>query len=103
MAPARVCGTDGCPYLAVKGGRCEKHPRTPVRSPSSRATGTSKWRAIRARILERDGHVCQVRLTCHGARATEVDHVVPVSRGGGNEWSNLRASCSDCNQARNRR
>jgi len=33
-----------------------------------------------------------------GAVAEEVDHIVPVSAGGPNHWSNLTASCRPCNR-----
>lgn len=29
-----------------------------------------------------------------------VEHIVPVARGGSNEWDNLAASCSACNQSK---
>src|ERR1035437_5986294 len=59
------------------------------------------WRRVRLTILERDGHVCQIQgRKCKGL-ADQVDHIVPVSKGG--SWlypSNLRAACSKCNYAR---
>jgi len=59
------------------------------------------WVRIRKKVLERDGYVCQVRRKrCTGV-ATQVDHIVPVSKGG--SWwdeSNLRASCQPCNRDR---
>jgi 5-methylcytosine-specific restriction endonuclease McrA len=53
-------------------------------------------------ILARDGHCCR---GC-GARAgepgvkLEVDHIVPQSRGGSDEPSNLRTLCRACNVGR---
>lgn len=44
-------------------------------------------------VLKRDRHRCAY---CAG-RATTVDHVVPMSRGGGSTWLNTVASCSPCN------
>ncbi|KKN44964.1 hypothetical protein LCGC14_0687850 [marine sediment metagenome] len=53
--------------------------------------------AIRFKVLKRDRHTC----TGCGARAPdvelEVDHIVPVSKGGTDELSNLRTLCKDCN------
>lgn len=54
--------------------------------------------ASRAEILDRDGNRCQF-VGC-GARATTVDHLLPRSRGGGNTWHNLVASCEVCNGAK---
>ncbi|MCX5014770.1 HNH endonuclease [Streptomyces sp. NBC_00555] len=59
----------------------------------------------RRRILERDGHMCQV---C-GIRATQefpdapgrtavltIGHIIPVNRGGQNNDDNLRVECQRC-------
>ena len=46
------------------------------------------WERTRRRILRRDRHVCYV---CHRDGADQVDHIVPVSQGGGEEDSNLAA------------
>jgi 5-methylcytosine-specific restriction endonuclease McrA len=47
----------------------------------------------RAGVLARDRHTCAF---CGGAAST-VDHVLPRSRGGGNEWLNTVAACGRCN------
>ena len=60
------------------------------------------WRKVRAKVLERDAHRCQIRGAGCLQHATEVDHILPVSMGG--PWwdeDNLRAACRNCNQARN--
>lgn len=62
--------------------------------------------ALRWRILKRDGHRC---VACGRGPAThpglvlEVDHITPVSRGGGNEEANLRTLCRACNGGRGNR
>jgi 5-methylcytosine-specific restriction protein A len=61
------------------------------------------WRAVRAKVLQRDRGLCQIQ--AHGCRghATQVDHILPVAKGG--SWwdtSNLRAACGPCNNGRNR-
>ena len=57
-------------------------------------------KGLRHKILKRDRFSCQA---C-GARAPdvelEVDHKVPVSRGGTNEESNLITLCKDCNRGK---
>lgn len=57
-------------------------------------------RRLRFEILRRDGHTCRY---C-GAKAPDValtvDHVIPVSLGGGDEPSNLVTACSDCNSGK---
>ncbi|MGX6604233.1 HNH endonuclease [Micromonosporaceae bacterium Da 78-11] len=47
----------------------------------------------RAGVLARDRHVCGY---C-GRSASTIDHVLPRSRGGGNEWTNTVAACGRCN------
>lgn len=36
-----------------------------------------------------------------GAQSNAIDHIVPRSKGGSNEWDNLTASCSTCNSKKN--
>lgn len=54
-------------------------------------------RRLRFEILRRDGHTCRY---C-GAKAPDVpltvDHVVPVTLGGGDEPNNLVTACTACN------
>ena len=47
----------------------------------------------RRAVMARDGGRCQY---C-GTRADSIDHVVPRSRGGAHEWSNVVAACRACN------
>jgi 5-methylcytosine-specific restriction endonuclease McrA len=56
------------------------------------------WRAIRQRVLDRDGGVCQIRLDGCTGWATEVDHIVP---GDDHGEHNLRAACQSCNARTN--
>lgn len=55
-------------------------------------------RSLRLAVYERDNFTCQY---C-GAHADEeelqIDHIVPVSRGGTNDFNNLITSCSTCNK-----
>ena len=51
--------------------------------------------AVRAAIIVRDGGRCR---RCGSARNLEVDHIVPLSRGGGSEEDNLQAMCRRCNR-----
>ena len=52
---------------------------------------------VRFQVFDRDGH------TCHYCGATppdtklEIDHIVPVARGGNNCERNLVTACVDCN------
>jgi len=54
--------------------------------------------ATRAFILERDGYQCTYCAATEGPM--EVDHVVPVSRGGSDEMENLVCACRACNRSK---
>lgn len=55
-------------------------------------TTTPRWRTTRLRILNRDAWTCTV--TGCGARANEVDHIIPWAEGGTDEDSNLASLCT---------
>jgi hypothetical protein len=66
---------------------------------------THTWRKIRLQVLDRDQWQCQIRRKGCTELATQVDHIVPVTKGGAKfDPHNLRASCHKCNNGRiNRR
>ncbi|GIM94502.1 HNH endonuclease [Paractinoplanes toevensis] len=53
----------------------------------------------RAGVLARDHRACAY---C-GAAASTIDHVLPRSRGGANEWTNTVAACGRCNNRKGNR
>lgn len=57
-----------------------------------------EWRVIRERIFARDDYTC----TYCGSRGVklECDHIIPVSRGGSSEDSNLTTACKPCNRSK---
>ena len=57
---------------------------------------TRQWRKLRAIILAE-----HPQCTLCGGTADQVDHIIPVSRGGTDTRSNLRAVCRLCNLRRN--
>ena len=58
------------------------------------------WPKLRLRILERDNYDCQIRSPACTKKATQVDHIVPVRKGGARyDPANLRAACRPCNAA----
>lgn len=76
------------------------------RQKSRAVLGRSISLKLRHTVLQRDGHRCvkcgadprqdkSVRL--------EVDHIIPVSRGGSSEMSNLQTACFACNQGKKNR
>ena len=55
---------------------------------------TRTLRANRNRIYKRDNHQC---VYCGSNKNLTLDHVIPKSRGGTNDWTNLVTSCFKCN------
>lgn len=59
-------------------------------------------------VFERDGWRCKIcaRRTPRAKRGTidgnapELDHIVPLSRGGAHTWGNVQCTCRRCNQAK---
>jgi len=95
--PLRACSVPGCPEKATVGSRCPRHAQQARREydrgrPSAAARDYGlRWRRIRAAYLK--AHPLCV--DC-GAPATDVDHEIPRSRGGTDQWSNLRGRCHSC-------
>lgn len=61
------------------------------------AGSTRQWRKLRAKVLERDHGICQIRGPLCTVVAEHVDHVVSKTRGGRDTMENLVASCGPCN------
>ena len=49
---------------------------------------------VRRSIFNRDGDVC---CHCGSVEALTIDHIIPVSRGGSDDISNLQTLCKSCN------
>ena len=68
-------------------------------TPTPRQRGR-KWMARRARLLS-DSPLCRACTLAGRLRAaTEVDHIVPLYRGGADDDDNLQPLCSDCHRAK---
>ena len=52
----------------------------------------------RKNILTRDDHQCQYCGNHFRESDLTIDHVIPRSKGGKNEWDNVAAACRSCNQ-----
>ena len=65
----------------------------------------SKGQRTRERLARRDGSLCcwcrgQLEILGHEGLPASIEHLVPRSRGGGNEAENLALACVPCNSAR---
>ena len=106
--------TDMCRSKAYK----ETRKRGAAASRKKRGSGRSRSRAKYygvpyeyinvTKVFERDGWRCQIcgvstpksrRGTKH-ANAPELDHRIPLSKGGGHLYSNVQCACKACNAAK---
>jgi hypothetical protein len=55
---------------------------------------------IRFEVFKRDSFTCQYCSAKPPSVPLEVDHIVPISRGGINEIENLITACFDCNRGK---
>lgn len=68
----------GCSYNSVK----QKYPRKSISA------------VVKLKIFQRDGFRCK---HCGTSEALTIDHIHPISKGGGNEDENLQTLCVSCN------
>jgi 5-methylcytosine-specific restriction endonuclease McrA len=54
-------------------------------------------RFCRSNVFKRDGYRCYLCGEVLEKHKLTIDHVVPLSRGGKNEWSNVATCCKKCN------
>jgi len=80
---------------------------TPAPAAYGQGRGGRPWRRKRDAVLQRDGYLCQCEQCQEGSRlpkvANEVDHIVPLSQGGTDDPSNLRAINRECHRAKTAR
>lgn len=57
-------------------------------------------RDMAIRVVRRDGNICQICGRLLLDREIQIDHIVPVSKGGSTTESNLRATCKECNRSK---
>ena len=54
-------------------------------------------------LFARDGHLCLYCGNAFSPRQLTRDHIVPISRGGADRWSNVVSACRECNQRKRNR
>jgi 5-methylcytosine-specific restriction endonuclease McrA len=55
-------------------------------------------RFCRENVYIRDNHTCQYCGERHSLRMLTLDHVIPASKNGPKNWTNVVTACRDCNQ-----
>jgi 5-methylcytosine-specific restriction enzyme A len=101
----KICAEPGCVQLVRNASRCPEHSK-PAYQGSTRgaSTSSSAWKQLRLLILRRDNRQCRIADTgCEGL-ANEVDHILPVARGGSEfDPANCRAVCQKCHRSKSAR
>lgn len=69
-----------------------------VRRSSTQAYGSREsWYEITRKVKERDGHKCR---KCGSTEYLQVDHIIPVAKGGQTVQQNLWTLCATCHANR---
>jgi 5-methylcytosine-specific restriction protein A len=97
-----ICLRAGCTSKTFRDGRCRDHQtRKPWQNVSARnQSRPSNWASIRTQVLARDRFTCQ---SCGARSELEVDHLVPVAKGGSWELDNLWTLCAPCHKSKTRK
>ena len=95
--PCVVCG------VVSRESRCAQH-RLPDRRPSTARRGSStERRKIRVRALHRGGYRCAgCGALDKSGKSLEVDHILPLERGGDHSDGNLQLLCKPCHSVKTR-
>ncbi|MEU6389974.1 HNH endonuclease signature motif containing protein [Streptomyces sp. NPDC046939] len=97
---ASICLVSGCPRRTVRSGRCIDHApperawsRTSARNQNRDAARRLWDRQVRPRALARDCFAC---VRCGAREGLEIDHVVPIAKGGTWTLDNAQTLCRPC-------
>ena len=88
QALVSMCESKIDAYRTIRGQRIWQHRKM----SSGLISGT-----VRYEVLKRAGTRCELCGISNEVKALEVDHIVPRSKGGSDELSNLQALCYSCN------
>lgn len=90
----------------IRGGQSRSSGRRSlIELPSIIACGGEKLARPRSKfpltnqtLFARDGYLCMYCAREFASSTLTRDHIVPLSRGGGDRWENVVAACRRCNQ-----
>lgn len=121
LSPCVVCGKArgggnmGRPRLFCSKDcfkKTESHASSRRKSKAKRRAAERGCKEARSidpiKVFERDGWRCQICLQptprklrgTYKHNAPELDHIVPIAKGGSHVWSNLQCACRSCNAAK---
>lgn len=81
----------------VNGGKAQHFETDTIENKSTTSKRKNVPNRKRFEVFERDKFTCQYCGRSAPNVILEIDHVVPVSRGGNNDIANLVTSCKECN------
>ncbi|MBI3157270.1 MAG: HNH endonuclease [Burkholderiales bacterium] len=101
-----IAWTLGRTFRVLRGGiqratglqsRIELHPIVAVRGTVPSRAWRQTPAITNAKLFARDRHVCAYCGGRFGPEELTREHIVPVSRGGGDAWMNCITACKPCN------
>jgi 5-methylcytosine-specific restriction endonuclease McrA len=93
------------PYQYIKHLTDDMVTRVPKRRPKSVNKG-QQWRPVGRRTIKRhniwvrDGKICTYCRQSITLKESTIDHIIPLSKGGKNNYDNLCIACGPCNIAK---
>ncbi len=104
--PNRGCAYGNCPRLAVPGSQyCEEHKKLMAqqydryeRDPDVRKNYGWSWDRIRTRYVRSHPYCEKCFEEGRMTPVEEVHHIVPLSKGGTHDDSNLMSLCHSCHE-----
>lgn len=107
--PKRPCSQPGCPELTDH-RFCPAHARaederyrTYQRDPAINKRYDHRWHKIRNAYIAKHPLCEHCQVTGRVTPAAEVDHIVPLERGGTHDETNLQALCKPCHSSKTAR
>jgi 5-methylcytosine-specific restriction protein A len=101
MKLAKPCKHPGC-ARTTRFRFCENHGKQHSRQKSrsrlspSRRGYDAAWRKIRENVLAEEPFCREFAKHQRVEIATDVDHIIPLARGGTHDWGNLQPLCEAC-------